>query len=133
MRTYPNYSPTVRPMRVEKTFTKVRLGRLVLNSNVNGSMTGLTARFDPTDGVDAVLNGEGYTVRLHDLESEESQSPRLTRLLDRLTVCLGMFYKRENIKERIWNLEQEDEPDEERINQLKLALTQVESDLSLDV
>jgi len=122
----------VRPVRVEKTFDKVRLGRLVLNVSPAGT-TNLTARFDTTDGQE-ILTGDSYLVRLPVLETEENDSPRLSGLLDRLTGVLGLFYKREVLKEKIWNLEQIEEPTQQqidRIAQLKIKLTQVVSDLGL--
>ena len=134
MRTIPSQDPTVRPVRIEKTFDKVRLGRLVLNVSPAGT-TNLTARFDTTDGQE-ILTGDSYLVRLPVLETEENDSPRLSGLLDRLTGVLGLFYKREVLKEKIWNLEQIEEPTQDqtdRLNQLKLKLTQVVSDLSLDI
>ena len=134
MRTIPSQDPTVRPVRIEKTFDKVRLGRLVLNVSPAGT-TNLTARFDTTDGQE-ILTGDSYLVRLPSIASEEIESPRLVKLLDRLTVVLGLYYKREVIKEKIWNLEQIEEPTQDqtdRLNQLKLKLTQVVSDLSLDI
>jgi len=132
MRTIPSQDPTVRPVRVEKTFDKVRLGRLVLNVSPAGT-TNLTARFDTTDGQE-ILTGDSYLVRLPVLETEENDSPRLSGLLDRLTGVLGLFYKREVLKEKIWNLEQIEEPTQQqidRIAQLKIKLTQVVSDLGL--
>jgi len=132
MRTIPSQDPTVRPVRIEKTFDKVRLGRLVLNVSPAGT-TNLTARFDTTDGQE-ILTGDSYLVRLPVLETEENDSPRLSGLLDRLTGVLGLFYKREVLKEKIWNLEQIEEPTQQqidRIAQLKIKLTQVVSDLGL--
>ena len=132
MRTIPSQDPTVRPVRIEKTFDKVRLGRLVLNVSPAGT-TSLTARFDTTDGQE-ILTGDSYLVRLPVLETEENDSPRLSGLLDRLTGVLGLFYKREVLKEKIWNLEQIEEPTQQqidRIAQLKIKLTQVVSDLGL--
>jgi len=122
----------VRPVRIEKTFDKVRLGRLVLNVSPAGT-TNLTARFDTTDGQE-ILTGDSYLVRLPVLETEENDSPRLAGLLDRLTGVLGLYYKREVLKEKIWNLEQIEEPTQQqidRIAQLKIKLTQVVSDLGL--
>ena len=132
MRTIPSQDPTVRPVRIEKTFDKVRLGRLVLNVSPAGT-TNLTARFDTTDGQE-ILTGDSYLVRLPVLETEENDSPRLAGLLDRLTGVLGLYYKREVLKEKIWNLEQIEEPTQQqidRIAQLKIKLTQVVSDLGL--
>lgn len=132
MRTIPSQDPTVRPVRIEKTFDKVRLGRLVLNVSPAGT-TNLTARFDTTDGQE-ILTGDSYLVRLPVLETEENDSPRLSGLLDRLTGVLGLYYKREVLKEKIWNLEQIEEPTQQqidRIAQLKIKLTQVVSDLGL--
>lgn len=132
MRTIPSQDPTVRPVRIEKTFDKVRLGRLVLNVSPAGT-TSLTARFDTTDGQE-ILTGDSYLVRLPVLETEENDSPRLSGLLDRLTGVLGLYYKREVLKEKIWNLEQIEEPTQQqidRIAQLKIKLTQVVSDLGL--
>jgi len=132
MRTIPSQDPTVRPVRIEKTFDKVRLGRLVLNVSPAGT-TSLNARFDTTDGQE-ILSGDSYLVRLPVLETEENDSPRLSGLLDRLTGVLGLYYKREVLKEKIWNLEQIEEPTQQqidRIAQLKIKLTQVVSDLGL--
>ena len=132
MRTIPSQDPTVRPVRIEKTFDKVRLGRLVLNVSPAGT-TNLTARFDTTDGQE-ILTGDSYLVRLPVLETEENDSPRLSGLLDRLTGVLGLFYKREVLKEKIWNLEQIEEPTQnqiDRLGQLRIKLTQVVSDLGL--
>lgn len=134
MRTIPSQDPTVRPVRIEKTFDKVRLGRLVLNVSPAGT-TNLTARFDTTDGQE-ILTGNSYLIRLPVLETEENISPRLTDLLDRLTGVLGLYYKREVLKEKIGNLEQILEPTQnqiDRLAQLKIRLTQVEHDLSLTV
>lgn len=134
MRTIPSQDPTVRPVRIEKTFDKVRLGRLVLNVSPAGT-TNLTARFDTTDGQE-ILTGNSYLIRLPVLETEENISPRLTDLLDRLTGVLGLYYKREVLKEKIGNLEQILEPTPnqiDRLAQLRIRLTQVEHDLSLTV
>jgi len=122
----------VRPVRVEKTFDKVVLGRLVLNSSPSGT-TNLTARFDTTDGLE-LLAGDSYHVRLVNLDAEENSSPRLTDLLDRLTGVLGLFYKREVLREKIGNLESIEEPTQNQIDRLgglRIKLTQVEHDLGL--